>query len=112
MPDRADYTVTPEQITKFMYSEQPISVSELTKRLNALVDPLYVQELKRGVITDWLTEIGMLSDNIVNNKARKRPTAAGQNIGIITELFYFHLLLILIPLSYSNMYMIKQKLIL
>lgn len=85
MPDRTEYYVTPEQLSSFAFSEQPISVSELTKRLNALVDPLYVQELKRGVITDWLTDIGMLSDSIVNNKARKRPTAAGQNIGIITE---------------------------
>ena len=85
MPDRAEYTVTPEQIAKFMYSEQPISISEFTKRLNNLVNPLYVKELKRGVITDWLTDIGMLSDIIVNNKTRKRPTAAGQNIGIITE---------------------------
>jgi len=85
MPDRAEYTVTPEQLKQFAYSEQPISVSELTKRLNDLVNPMYVKELKRSVITDWLTDIGMLSDNIVNNKTRKRPTAAGQNIGIITE---------------------------
>ena len=85
MPDRADYTVTPEQLKQFAFSEQPISVSELTKRLNDLVNPLYVKELKRGVITDWLTEIGMLSDYIVNDKTRKRPTTQGMNIGIITE---------------------------
>ena len=85
MPDRADFTVTPEQLKQFAFSEQPISVSELTKRLNDLVNPLYVKELKRGVITDWLTEIGLLSDNSVNNKTRKRPTAQGMNIGIITE---------------------------
>ena len=85
MPDRAEYTVTPEQLAKFAFSEQPVSISELTKRLNDLMNQMYVKELKRGVITDWLTDIGMLSDNIVNNKARKRPTAAGQNIGIITE---------------------------
>ena len=85
MPGRAEYSVTPEQLAAFVYSEQPISVSELTKRLNDLVNPLYVKELKRGVITDWLTEIGMLSDYIVNNKTRKRPTAQGMNIGIITE---------------------------
>ena len=85
MPDRAEYTVTPEQLANFAFSEQPVSISELTKRLNDLVNQMYVKELKRGVITDWLTEIGMLSDHIVNNKTRKRPTAAGQNIGIITE---------------------------
>lgn len=85
MPDRADYTVTPEQLKQFAFSEQPISVSELTKRLNDLVNPLYVKELKRGVITDWLTEVGLLSDSIVNNKTRKRPTTQGMKIGIITE---------------------------
>lgn len=85
MPDRAEYTVTSEQLAAFAYSDQPISVSELTKRLNDLVNPLYVKELKRGVITDWLTEVGLLSDYIVNDKTRKRPTAQGMNIGIITE---------------------------
>lgn len=49
------------------------------------MNPLYVKELKRGIITDWLNEIGMLSDYIVNNKTRKRPTAQGMNIGFITE---------------------------
>ena len=31
MPDKAEYSVTPEQLKQFAFSEQPISVSELTK---------------------------------------------------------------------------------
>ena len=85
LPDRAEFTITPEQLSRFDYSDYPISISEITKRINDLVNTLYVKELKRGVISDWLTEAGMLSDIIVNNKSRKRPTSAGQNIGIITE---------------------------
>ena len=85
MPERADYNVTPEQLAGFDYSETPISVSELTKRLNDLVDSIYVKELKRGVITDWLTDIGMMTEVIINDKSRKRPTSAGHNIGILTE---------------------------
>lgn len=85
LPDRAEFTITPEQLSRFDYSDYPISISEITKRINYLVNTLYIKELKRGVISDWLTETGMLSDIIVNNKSRKRPTSAGQNIGIITE---------------------------
>lgn len=85
MPDRAPFSLTPEQLSHFEYSDNPLSVTEITKRLNALVNPIYVKELKTGSITEWLTQINMLNNIIVNNKTRKRPTEAGKNHGIITE---------------------------
>ena len=46
---------------------------------------MYVKELKSKIITEWLVEVGMLTNIIVNNKARKRPTSSGENLGIFTE---------------------------
>ena len=85
MSDREEYSVTPEQAAKFVYSPSALTITEITKRLNDIADTLRVQELKRGILSDWLTEKGMLSDVVVNDKVRKTPTPAGRNIGIVTE---------------------------
>ncbi|MBR1482367.1 MAG: hypothetical protein IJ598_05295 [Ruminococcus sp.] len=85
MPDRAEFCVTAEQLANYEYSERPISITEVTKRINALINTLYVKEIKSKEITGWLVEIGMLTNIVVNNNARKRPTSAGQNLGITTE---------------------------
>lgn len=85
MPDRVEFTITPEQLAGFEFSERAISITDFTKRMNALINTMYVKELKSKMITEWLVEVGMLTNIIVNNKARKRPTSTGENLGIITE---------------------------
>lgn len=85
MPDRVEFDITPDQLTKFEFSENPIPVSEITKRLNSLVNTLEVKDLRYGAITNWLADIGMLSNIIVNNKTKRIPTDAGKQIGIIVE---------------------------
>lgn len=85
MPDRVDFTITPEQLAGFEFSERAVSITDFTRRINALINTMYVKELKSKMITEWLVEAGMLTNIIVNNKARKRPTSAGENLGIITE---------------------------
>ena len=85
MPDRAEFNITVEQLANYEYSERPISITEVTKRINALINTLYVKEIKSKEITEWLVEIGMLTNIVVNNNARKRPTSEGQNLGITTE---------------------------
>ena len=74
-----------QQLEKFAYSQTPLTVSEITKRLNELVNPLQSSTLKNGVITEWLTEIGMLTNVIINNKSKKRVTDNGRSVGIISE---------------------------
>lgn len=85
MPERAAFNITPEQLSKFEYSENVLSITEITKRLNALINTMYVKELKSKEITEWLVDVGMLNIVTVNNKSRKRPTTAGNNLGVSTE---------------------------
>lgn len=85
MPDRVEFTITSEQLAGFEFSERAISITDFTKRINALINTMYVKELKSKIITEWLVEVGMLTNIIVNNKARKRPTSSGENLGIFTE---------------------------
>ena len=74
-----------QQLERFAYSQTPLTVSEITKRLNELVNPLQCTTLKNGVITEWLTETGMLTNVIINNKSKKRVTDNGRSVGIISE---------------------------
>ena len=74
-----------QQLEKYAYSQTPLTVSEITKRLNELLNTLPYSTLKNGVITEWLTEIGMLTNVIINNKSKKRMTDNGRSVGIISE---------------------------
>ena len=85
MPDRKPFAITPEQIARFEYAEYGLSITEFTKRINALIDTAYIKELKTKDITEWLVEAGLLTNIIVNNKTRRRPTSQGESIGIFTE---------------------------
>lgn len=82
---KSDFTLSARQLERFAYSQTPLTVSEITKRLNELADPLQYNTLKNGVITEWLTESGMLTNVVINNKSKKRVTNNGRNIGIISE---------------------------
>ena len=82
---KSEFSLSAQQLKRFAYSQTPLTVSEITKRLNELVNPLQCSTLKNGVITEWLTEIGMLTNVIINNKSKKRVTDNGRSVGIISE---------------------------
>ncbi len=82
---KSEFTLSARQLERFAYSQTPLTVSEITKRLNELADPLQYNTLKNGVITEWLTESGMLTNVVINNKSKKRVTNNGRNIDIISE---------------------------
>ena len=85
MPDRKPFAITPEQLARFEYAEYGISITELTKRINALIDTAQMNELKSKAVLEWLVEAGLLTNVIVNNKTRRRPSPQGESIGIFTE---------------------------
>ena len=85
MPDRKPFDISPEQLARFEYDEYGISITEIVKRFNALIDVVYMKELKTKDITEWLVEAGLLCNIVVNNKTRRRPTPQGEAIGIFTE---------------------------
>lgn len=82
---KTEFTLSQHQLTAFPYSEEPITISEMTKRLNEVANPAASKPLRNGVITEWLTQTGMLSTVTINDKAHKRVTESGRNIGIISE---------------------------
>ena len=79
------FRLTDEQLAGFRFSEEPITVSEITKRFNELSDDEHVQ-LKHTQLTAWLIGIGALQTIAsAGGKTAKTPTAAGAELGIFTE---------------------------
>ena len=60
------------------FSAQPISASELARRMNDVADTEDCKKISYRQITDWLVEVGMLK--LVENTTgtqRRRPTDSG-----------------------------------
>ena len=84
---RAPFSLTADQIAAFAYSQTPMQISELVKRINALIDTNAMLQIKTTTVTDWLAEAGMLERYYTpDNSERKRPTELGRAQGISTEI--------------------------
>lgn len=79
------FSLSTEKREQFAYSETPIAVSEIAKRINELTDEA-MKPLSYKAIRDWLSSLGMMEDAISGDgKATKLPTQRGEGIGILTE---------------------------
>ncbi|MBE6948402.1 MAG: hypothetical protein E7456_00980 [Ruminococcaceae bacterium] len=70
----------------FEFSNYSISVTELVKRINNLIDRETMSPLKLASVTSWLVNTGMLRvEQKSDNSTVKRPTEHGVAIGISVE---------------------------
>ncbi|MBM6896768.1 hypothetical protein H9X86_05200 [Pseudoflavonifractor capillosus] len=70
----------------FRYSEAPIPISEITRRINELIQPEEMTKLSYRHILEWLIEIGLLvlvTD--ASGKMIRKPTRSGEDLGITVE---------------------------
>jgi len=75
-----------DSINRFSFSEAPITVSEIAKRLNDLADLNACYKLKYSAITSWLISIGALeTEELADGRNTKRPTEQGEVLGISSE---------------------------
>lgn len=80
------FKITAEELEKFAFSDRPITISEITKRINDIADTENSTKLSHNTITSWLSEIGMLKEMInTAGKKSKRPTAEGAELGIFVK---------------------------
>lgn len=80
------FSVSVEQLENFEYSSEPISVSEIAKRIYTMADNENMVKLSYRQINQWLLNIGMLFWNdLGGRKPVKRPTKEGNQIGITVE---------------------------
>ena len=84
--NKLPFNISAEQLSKFQFSDDGITISEIVKRINNLVDLETFKKLQYTVISDWLVDIGMLEVITKSDgKHSKRPTKQGEDLGIKTE---------------------------
>ena len=84
---REPFSITAIELARFNYSQTPIPISEIAKRINALKETENMRNISHRDLTNWLLSIGMLCEveNTYDGKMTKRPTVQGEAIGISTE---------------------------
>lgn len=84
-PKKEPFCLKYEERRKFEYSDTPISIGELVKRINALADTEKMSKMHFRCISDWLLELGLLcSDVDAQGKRFRKPTAKGADFGLTT----------------------------
>lgn len=73
------------ELRKFEYSEETISMSEIVKRINNLINKEEMNSLSVTKVHDWLISINILFEETINGKKFKRPTSLGNDIGISVD---------------------------
>lgn len=80
------FELSTEELAKFPFSNSPIAISEIAKKLNSLINDESMRKISHRDLTNWLLSIEMLFENSsLDGKTSKRPTEQGSNIGISTE---------------------------
>lgn len=83
---KTPFYITDQQLNSFRFSDKPIPISEITRRINELIDTDRMKSFRYKDIIDWLLELGALK--IIENeegKPRKHPTEIGNELGITLE---------------------------
>ena len=79
------FTITKDELSKYEYSETPILISEVCKKINELIKP-GMKKIVHQDITSWLiSKQAMIEEIDENGRKRRFPTAIGNKIGITTE---------------------------
>ncbi len=80
------FSLPMKQKTKFEFSDRPISISELTKRINEIKPEENMKNLPYGWITSWLVQKELLEiKELEDGRLAKWPTELGQKAGITLE---------------------------
>lgn len=85
-PPKAPFEIPADRRTAFAFSDTPIPISEISKRINMLIDPEKMATLPYSTIRDWLFSLNMLEETQNGDgKPTKHPTLQGENLGIHLE---------------------------
>lgn len=84
---KSPFFITHEQLAGYSYSELPISVSEIAKRINMLIDTENMKSLSYSQLAKWLIGVNVLVEQTSDSgKPKKVPTEEGKRLGVSLEL--------------------------
>lgn len=80
------FNLTVDQRSAFIFSVEPITISEITKRINELVPRDTMVRFTTTMLTEWLLDIDLMKTEAnAEGKSVKRPTGQGESLGIGVE---------------------------
>lgn len=84
--EKKNFSLTEEERKKIEISDIPLSVTEISRYLNMIVDRNHTKRISAPAINRWLLDSGFLENTASSNgKYRKIPTTQGNEIGIFSE---------------------------
>ena len=84
--NRMPFSITDEQLSKYPFSDAPIPISQITERINTLIDTETMKPISYKAITQWLMSIELLKEDISHDgKKVKCPTEKAHSFGIFVE---------------------------
>lgn len=84
---KASFYLSEESRAGFRYSNEKIPLSVFAREINSMIDEEKMYKLRAKSISTWLVDVGILKE-IISEKGHstKRPTKAGEEMGICTEM--------------------------
>ena len=79
------FNINEQALTNYQYSEEPLSISKIVRKINNLKTDTNMEKLKVNDICNWLINIGLLMEGTLYDKKVKRPTEKGKILGMYTE---------------------------
>ncbi|MBR3349636.1 MAG: hypothetical protein IKG55_06135 [Solobacterium sp.] len=76
------FSVTPAQLSCYQYSEEPLTASELCRRITDLSGDPAMKPMKAADIGAWLMKEGYITETDYKGKPAKVPTPKGTQAGI------------------------------
>lgn len=76
------FSVTPAQLSRYQYSEEPLTASELCRRITDLSGDPAMKPMKAADIGAWLMKEGYITETDYKGKPAKVPTPKGTQAGI------------------------------
>lgn len=79
------FSLNIEVLKKYSYSEEDLSISKITQRINNLKQDTDMSNLKATTVCEWLISMGLMTEVDINGKKRKIPTDEGIKMGMYVE---------------------------
>lgn len=80
--ERLPFSLTPEQLLSLKPEPQPVSISEIVQKCNAMIDEYTMCRLKTTTLTKWLVRAGFLEEISVGENVTGNPHCKRHCLGI------------------------------
>lgn len=79
------FSITPEQLSKYVYSPEPITATVFCRKLSELTETEGMKQMSSQDVSAWMMEKGYLTEVLYQGKMMKTATDKGRQNGVFSE---------------------------